>query len=295
MNDTDDGRFTYRAADMLTGSHAPKIKGREPYWRPVAPPICDQVRLPRWAWERHDLAGHHPDDLISMDVNAAFLAACSSAQFAHGALSADHWDGTLNKPGLYLVDVHPWQEAEIVSPLGDQPLTDDRAWVARPTAVLLDWLSLNGYWPQVTVHQAYTSKEACRLSRWTTKIRDDRAAVLARRLAGDPAAEADYQAIKDGYSIAVEMMKGPAEGQPAKGSMRRPDWYLTVHAQHASSTWRKAWNTILAGHGPVAMGHVDEITWTMDDLRELQMRSEPVVRIDPTGVQIGALQVKSEE
>lgn len=291
----------YKAMAMLTTTHPPKVKGREPYWRPKAAPISDAVRLPVWSWDRSELPGAvHPTDIITMDVNAAFLAACSSAPFAHGQLE-NTWPRDLSAPGLYLIDAHPWTNFEIVSPLGQQPLEDDRVWVAQPTVKLLDQLSRDGWWPAVEVHDGWTST-SCRLRRWTDAVQADRAAAITARAAVDPrdaeayaAAQAHYDAIKDGYSIAVQLMRGPAEGAAVKSSVRRPDWYQTVHAQHAASTWRKAWGSVLAGHGPVSMGTVDEVTWTVEDLAELQMRAKPVFRVDDTGLTIGAFKVKPKE
>lgn len=284
----------YRAMAMLTEKYPPKVKGREPFWRPKAAPVSDAVRLPSWSWDRSELPDAvRPGETVTMDVNGAFLAACSSAPFAHGQLG-NEWQRDLSMPGLYLIDAHPWTNHEIVSPLGQQPFEDDRVWVAQPTVKLLDQLSREGYWPAVEVYDAWTST-SCRMRRWTDAVQIDRASALKSRAAGDAYGAELYEAIKDGYSIAVQLMKGPAEGAPVKSSVRRPDWYQTVHAQHAASTWRKAWRSVLAGHGPVSMGTVDEVTWTVEDLAALQLRSEPVFRVDDTGLTIGAFKVKPEE
>lgn len=299
----DDAQPTYKAMDMLTGEHTPTLKGRPPFWRPKAPTVMGEVRLPTWDWERPRFDDRPPvpdDELVSLDINAAFLSACSSGVFAHGALEHTG-DASLLRPGLYLIDAHPWQEAEIVSPLGMQPLDDDRIWVAHPTALLLDKLSRDGFWPGLQIHDAWTSATSCRLRKWTDAVKQDRADVIRARAQTTPGSaarievDARYKAVKDGYSIAVQLMKGPAKGAKAKSEVRRPDWYATVHAQHAASMWRKAWSTVLAGHGPVAMGSVDELTYTADDLRELQFRAEPVLKIDPMGITLGTLSVKEPE
>lgn len=296
MTDTDETAQVYKALHMLTDMFPPTVKGRPPYWRPKAAPISDDVRLPVWSWERPLIGGTcatDPNDTVNLDVNGAYLAACSSAPFAHSALTND-FPRDLSAPGLYLVDVHPWQEGEIVSPLGEQPFTDDRTWVAQPTVKLLDQLSVDGYWPKVVVHDGWTAS-SCRLRRWTDAVQEDRTAALRERAAGVEGAAEKYEAIKDGYSIAVQLMRGPAEGAKTKSSVRRPDWYQTVHAQHAASTWRKAWNAVLTGHGPVAMGSVDEITFTVEDLDLLMALGKPPFRLDATGEQIGALKIKRDE
>lgn len=296
-------RPLYRALSMLTDHYHPTVKGRAPYWRPKAAPCAGDVRLPAWNWTRDDV---DPDaELITLDINAAYLAACSSATFAHGALTkTEGYTSDFSDPGYYLVDVHPWQLADqMPSPLGDQPYDDDRVWVAQPTADLLYRLSEAGYWPELRAHEAWTAQTSCRLRKWTDPIRNDRTAALraraAARLAGDADAyadaDADYQAIKLGYSTAVQMMKGPAEGAKTKSPVYRPDWYATVHAQHAASLWRKAWITVPTGHGPAGIGGVDTITWTDYDLRELQMRSAPLVKIDPTGESLGTLKIREDD
>jgi hypothetical protein len=108
-------------------------------------------------------------------------------------------------------------------------------------------------------------------------------------------AEGDYQAIKLGYSVAVQMLKGPAEGEKVRSPVYRPDWYDTVHAQHAANMWRKAWITTQAGHGPAVMGAIDSAGWTADDLRELQMRPTPLLKVDHTRESLGTLKIKEDE
>jgi hypothetical protein len=282
----------YKALAMLTDTHAPRVRGREPFWRPPVAPCAKDVHLPAWSWERPYNGGAvRPDNTVSMDVNGAYLAACSSAVFAHGALEHTGADD-VRVPGYYLMTRHVWQSMDIVSPLGTGHLTTDRMWVAHPTALLLRQLTAEGYWPDATVHDSYTATDTMRLRRWTDAIQGDRAAALHARAAGVPGAAEQYEAIKDGYSIAVQLMKGPAEGGKVKSKIHRPDWYATVHAQHAASTWRKAWSSVLAGHGPVAMGSVDEVTWTVEDLAEIQFRAKPLFRVDHTGEQIGAFKIK---
>lgn len=295
-------RPLYRALDMLTDTYAPKVKGRPPFWRPRAAPCADQVRVPAWSWTRPDL---DPEaELVTLDVNAAYLAALSSATFAHGALVQDRApDG--RAPGYYLVDVHPWQDPRMPSPLGLQPADGTRVWIAHPTLEVLQALteSEEGYWPEVRIHDAWTSPTSCRLRNWTTVIRNDRAAAVRARTAaagrGDEAAyadaDADYEAIKLGYSQAVQLMRGPQEGEKTKSSVHRPDWYATVHAQHAANMWRRAWNTVHIGHGPAWMGATDSIQWTADDLHAIRVRCAPMLKIDLTRESIGTLKIRDDD
>lgn len=296
----------YRAMHMLTEMYPPKVKGRLPYWRPKAPAVLRDLHVPVFNWERQG-CDCDDDDTVTMDLNGAYLAAASSATFAHGALDVEG-PVPIKAPGVYLITAHGWPNGELPSPLGTQPQGAARVWVAHPTAILLDELSREGYWPEVEVHDAYTAATSCRLRPWTTAVTADRDNALKRRalVAADvvagladhqdvEAAELDYQAIKDGYSIAVQLMRGPAEGAKTKSKVYRPDWYATIHAQHAASMWRKAWRTVLAGWGPVAMGGVDTVTWRTQDLAEIQMRPVPLLRVDPTGHQLGAFKIRPGE
>jgi hypothetical protein len=296
---TTPARPLYRALDMLTNDYAPTIKGREPFWRPRAAPVTDQVRVPAWDWTNPAL---DPDaDLVTLDVNAAYLAALSSATFAHGALIHDDTPHG-QAPGFYLVDVHAWQDHRMPSPLGLQPVDAERVWIAHPTLDVLQALSESeyGYWPDVRIYDAWTSPTSCRLRKWTSEVRDDRReAVRARnaaKLADDhdayAEADADYEAIKLGYSQAVQLMRGPQEGEKTKSSVHRPDWYATIHAQHAANMWRRAWNCVQVGHGPAWMGATDAIRWTADDLRAIHVRCAPMLKMDQTGESIGTLKIR---
>lgn len=290
--------ITYRALAMLEGPCAPKVARREPFWRPRAPKCTTIVHTPSWNWSSISKTAP-PVQLIDLDVSGAFLAAASSATFAHGQLQPTGEDPREGAPGYYLIDAHPWAGGGIPNPLGtwqrDMP---ERLWVAHPTVALLRQLEAEGYWPEVVIHDSYTATVPCRLRKWAEQVRDDRAHALARRAAADHGtlnwdrAQETYQAIKDGYAVAVQMMLGTtADGQPAKARIKRPDWYHTIHAQHAANHWRKAWRCVLAGHHPAAMGAVDEITFTAADLDALCKAD--VLPLDETGVKLGSVKTKA--
>lgn len=297
---------TYRAAQMLTEQWPPKLRGRAPFWRPKAPAEIKGAHVPVFNWMAPDADPGAPT--ATLDINGAFLAAAASAVFAHGAVEY-RGRQPIKAPGLYQITAHGWTESGMPSPLGTQPREDGRIWVAHPTAILLEELSEDGWWPEVEVHDAVTADTSCRLRSWTTAVKADRTSALHRREllrqdvqrgvldpdATDLAdAEADYQAIKDGYAIAVQLMRGPGEGGKVKSKMYRPDWYATIHAQHAASMWRKAWRTYLAGCGPVAMRDVDTVTWRSDHLAAL-LEEPRRIPYDPSGVSLGAFKIKSEE
>lgn len=294
MTDTEESPLTYRALDMLTGECVPKIKGHEPFWRPRRAPVSDLVRLPVWDWWNPMCPADA--DTLTMDVNAAYLAAASSVPFPHGPLE-QRGETSGRAPGLYLTDAHPWTVPDLPTPLGEQPFTSDRVWVAAPTLRLLQELawSEEAPWPEVVVYDSWTAKTSCRLRKWTEAVRNDRRQALDDLEAGVPGAAERYQDIKDGYSAAVQMMPGPAKDAKTKSKVSRPDWYQTIHAQHAASTWRKGWNAWLTGHGPVGLTATDEMTWHRHDLLALMAMPVPVIRFDLTGRQIGAMDLKRGE
>ena len=292
--------LTYRALALLEGDYAPKVQRRDPYWRPRMPKITRSVRTPMWSFESASKTDG-TRQLVDIDRNGSYVAAASSATFAHGALEPT---GPMEigdrpvPPGYYLIDTHSWAGGGIPSPLGTADLPA-RIWAAHPTVGLLRDLSLEGYWPAVEIHDSYTAAVPCRLRKWAERVRDDRAHALECIRGTHPdtperaAAEQTYQAIKDGYSIAVQMMFGKAEGaeQEHKARILRPDWYHTIHAQHAASVWRNAWACVLYGHHPARMGSVDEITFTAEDFDALTLGD--VLKIDQTGGKLGSWKSKA--
>lgn len=297
----------FRALDLLVkGGYAPLVKRREPYWRPATPECYRAVRTPAWSWL-------HPDrppygTRVTLDANAAFLSAISSATFAHGVLDVRGLipePGKAAAPGYYLIERPVWNVRDLVSPLGTADLPE-KVWVAHPTLDLLHDVAYDGHMALPIVHDCHVSASPCRMRKWASHLRDVRAAVIAERDADtfyqddDAAARYDaavarYQAIKDGYAIAVQMFLGKDEQREAKSPVRRPDWYHTVHAQHAASMWRKAYRCWQAGHGPIGMGAVDELQFTYDDYMALGDMERPILRLNQTGESLGTFKIKSME
>ena len=296
MNDTE--APPYRALAMLEHEYAPTVHRRTPYWRPRPPACWRDVHLPAWNWVHPDYDTSLQMDMTVVDAIGAFVAAASSATFAHGELvhrgALADYD---KRPGYYRIDAHGWSDPRIPSPLGSADLPA-KVWVAHPTMELLTQLSEAGYWPAIHIHDAWTADVSCRMREWATRIRNDRAEALrlvaAARACGAERevemAEATYEAIKTGYSMAVQLMRGPAEGGKVKSAVRRPDWHDTIHAQHAASTWRKVWKCVVAGYVPVMMGSVDEVVWDTVDLRSLV--DAGLFPVDESGIQLGAFKVK---
>lgn len=296
----------YRALSMLENEYAPTLNRRSPFWRPKPATPWRDIHTPLWNWIHPAYVGQ-PLSLTHLDVNGAYLAAASSGGFAHGALEHTgplSLDGRI-LPGYYLIEVHAWQYPDIVSPLGSSELSG-RIWVTAPTIELLAQLVRSGFWPDLTILDSWTCPQVCRFRDWVTAINVDRARAISVREAAKAvgsaeeikAAEAHYEAIKTGYAMAVQLMLGPAEGGEIKSAVKRPDWYHTIHAQHAASTWRKVWRTLQAGYAPVMMGAVDEVTYLTCDAQAMADPGRfggPLLKVDETGVQLGAFKIKATQ
>jgi hypothetical protein len=294
----------YQALDLLTdGGYAPLVARREPYWRPRPVKPNRSVHLPAWLWE----SVHKTEagtELVDLDINGAYLAALSSGDYAHGALERQEPnDDRKLRPGYYQITVPPWQVPGICSPLGTVDI-GSTAWIMHPTLKLLQDLSDVGYVPDIEVRDSYTAATSCRFRKWAERMRDDRAAIIDDRAAAPlgsvahAAAEKRYVALKDSYAMAIQMMRGveneDGEQQARKSKVLRPDWYATVHAQHAATMWRKVWNAHQSGYGPAAMGSTDMVTFTADDWAAIQALPRPPFRIDESTKSLGSFKVKPE-
>jgi len=282
-----DSVSTYRALDMLIRTHAPKVTGRVPFWRPVPPPVTPRVLVPVWFWERTPASGEDP--LCVLDANGSYLSAASSVEVAHGQLARSgrrQFDRTL--PGYWLVDAHEWGLGHmVVSPIGtsSRGREDGRIWLTTPTVQLLAHLTDEGFWPGIDVYDSWTSRARCRLRAWAGAVQTDRVHALDQ---GD----ADlYERIKLGYSQAVTMM-----GAEGKSLLHRPDWALTIRAQAAASCWRAAWGAWLTGVPPVAMRRVDELVFPRAAVARwwnAWLAGQPTpVRVDALGRALGTFKVK---
>jgi hypothetical protein len=222
----------FRALDAMIRDYPPMLRCRTPYWRPEAPTVARECRIPAWNWERSGM--EDVTDRVILDANGAFMAPLSGTELAHRELVRTGTEAGTYKPspGYYRIEAHTWEDRRLCSPLGTAPIPPTArrrtplVWVAAPTIDLLHKLSLTGHWPEITVHDSWTGRDddRCRLKDWAAYISQERADALHR---GD---RIRYQAIKDGYSIAIQMMLGPAEGKAAKAEIRRPDWYHAIRA-----------------------------------------------------------------
>lgn len=276
----------FRLLDMLTKEYPPRVNGRVPFWRPPAPKIATEVHEPMWSW-RAARRAEPGTRVVHLDANAAYLSAAATVEVAHDRLTrCPRLTFEASRPGYWLIDVghYRWPLGEqIMSPLGTGHV-GERVWLTTPTVALLDQLHTSGHWRDIVVLDAWLG-HGCRLRSWTEALRDLRRDIMTT---GD--AET-YDRFKVGYSQAVTTMQ-----VSNRSIIHRPDWASSIRAQHAANVWRKAWYARFAGYPLLGAGSVDELSFTEETLERLAqlvaMGSRAPIRIDPTGVALGAFHVK---
>lgn len=294
----------FPALSLMEKEHKPLRYGHDPYWRAPLTPVTHLVYVPVWNWaSAHDLP--EGQTRLTLDVNGAFLGAMGSVEIAHGTLKhAGAWDylpePRLVPPGYYKITTPYWGMSDtIVHPLGDSPAIEGwtSVWLAHPTLILLLELLEEGSIGDFGIIDSFTCPAKTRFTEWTARlkvIRNQRLDALDHaHPAGRPehcecTACARYDAFKEGYSAALSMM---LTGE--KCQTRRPDWAHAVYAQHAASSWRKAWRYTATGRVLLGMGRVDEITIVRQDLPEVLGMAKPPLRVDGSGRRLGAFKPKA--
>lgn len=253
-----------------------------------------------WGSKTAELDVPEGTPLVELDANGAFVAAASSARFAHCALEPtgplDLSSGGI-PPGYMLVDAHPWQLAGVGSPLGNmRPRLDDRGrvWIPHTVYALLrdlvrgaSWTP-GGHWPDATVYNSWTA-DPVPFEKWAAVIRDTRAAA---KLGGDVAMG---ERIKTAYSQAVQMWaappdpKGtPPEKRTKKNKAYRPDWYAALRGQHFANMFRRTYTAaVVLNRPPLRVWETDRILFRDHDLLELLGTPKSPIRLDETGIQLG--------
>lgn len=290
----------YPALRILERQTPPLKYGRPPYWRAPAPAFAEDVYVPTWNWssprEFEDGA-----QVTVLDVVGAYLAALGGVQIAHSQLIHRGAINTLPhprdvQPGYYRINTPYWSfSGTIVHPLGDSSRvqTEDTMWIAAPTLVLLLELEAEGHLGALTILDSYTPDVTTDFRAWAARLGSVRTEYLDRidQCQTEMARRdevARYDAFKQGYSVAFSMM---LTGQGC--ATHRKDWPHTVYAQHAASTWRKAWRFTFTGASIVSMGAVDELAVLSEDIPTALALPKPPFRLDPRGRQLGAFKPKA--
>lgn len=294
--DTTDNPRMFQALRVLEKKAPPLLYGHEPFWRaPITPPSRNAF-IPSWNWTNPQYTGPGLAESVTLDSNGAFLAAAGSVDVAHSQLK--RLDVELDAfglnprsiwPGYYLIDNFRWAfGGTIVSPLGNatQLKVTDRVWVAAPTLVLLLELLAEGVIGDVVITDAWVSERRCNFREWTRRLKVARNGLLDQMAKAETddaiaAAKLRYRAFKEGYGAAFSMMLTGERCQT-----RRPDWAHMVYAQHAATSWRKAWR-FSAGGPLLAMGNTDTLTIFRDDLKKAVVSAKPPLKLDPSGRLLG--------
>lgn len=267
------------------------------YWQPPLP--ADVINT---AWVRPCPAFSRDYDgpVIRLDRNAAYLAATASVEVAHSKLEdtgpVDLSEPGALRPGYYLVDVHPWTETGLPSPLSGRR-AGTRIWVPAPTAGLLAELARQGRWPDAGAAGSWTGAESVRLDSWAHFLAELRRYGLEFHGRGsDP-----YDAWKRAFGMARILMlgaRGPAPMAPREWAMckaRRPDIPHHIEAQHAATMFRAADKALRAAGpelGPVSIGETDALIIPAAAWDAVTGGDEPAIRIDETTLELGSFKVK---
>ncbi len=296
-----------RIADMLekNSAYTPTKHKQPPLW--VAKP-SDELRavmavahLPRMNYGPKDPELDVPEGmpLVEIDTNGAFVAAASSATFAHCELTntgpLDLSSGTI-PAGYMLVDAHQWMLGSPGSPLGsNRPrlTAQGRVWVPHTAYALLrdlvhgaSWTG-GGHWPDATVYDSWTADNV-RFTKWAEAVRDLRAA--AKRAHDKETGER----IKLGYSQTVQMWatkpdpKGVAAADRKKKNFAyRPDWNAAIHGQHFANMFRTAYQAAQMNHAPIKIWDTDRMIFEKHHLLAVLGAPKSPLRLDETQIQIG--------
>jgi hypothetical protein len=303
-----------RFADLLEKNpkYFPTKHHQPPFWdlsrdgamTPELRGVIQVCHIPRINWGPKDPEAEVAEGttLVELDANGAFVAAASSARFAHCRLlntgSLD-FENSAVLPGFMLVDAHPWQLGAPGSPLGaNRPklTAEGRVWVPHTVyAVLRDltygakWGAVAGHWPDCTVYDSWTA-DPVPFTDWAAIVRDTRAAA---KVQGDAAFA---ERVKVAYSQAVQMWNTPPDpkGTPVDKRKKnnkayRPDWYAALLGQHFANMWRRAYQATILGHAPLRVWDTDRMLMTEHDLLSLLRRdAQPIpLRLDETGLGLG--------
>lgn len=294
-----------RLLALLEGECAPALRGRKALLRgwdkPAYQILGGAPVLPSWKWTNPYT---RPEATrITTDVNGAWLAAASCVNVAWGGLvHAGAQTEYRRRPGYYYTQIPEgsWADLRMPHPLGTSRYDAGMVWLPEPVMTLLQDLNRRGDWPDIRIYDAWLPQDTAdgqegpsvRLSTWVSEVQRQRLALIA----GGDETRAQLADFKVAYAQAVEMMHGPLDDQgKPKCYLRRPDWQHAIKAMHAANTWRKAYACALAGHAPAAVGGVDALDFTAEDLIAIQQlttgeRRGPL-RIDQSGRSLGALKI----
>lgn len=272
----------------------------EPYWSARLVRVDELVRVTGTAFWRP-----FEGPVTVLDRSGAGLAAASCVEVAHGQLTeAGERRPFEGLPGYYQVPWFPWAELGTPHPLGGAAREAERVghvWVPHTRVGLLVDLIAQDRYPEIGDLACFVNSVPVRLDRWTRHINQERAKAIDTYGRGP-----EYEAVKEGFSSAVSLMKGATEGTVGKRvwqtNVQRPDWWAAIHDFQAVTMWR--WlddlNQVAAMTGnhalaPVAVQNKDELVIPATMLEIFTTTNRPGGRkplvIDQTGKKLGTFKV----
>jgi hypothetical protein len=288
-----DGPFA--PARQVTGRGG-KPYPRGPYWQPPLP--LDVIET-AWITACPAFSRDYGGPVIELDRNTAYPSASASADIALGQLEQT---GEIDlsppgpvRPGYYLMDVYPWAEPGLPSPLGGAR-PGSQQWLPAPTAALLADLARQGRWPDATAADSWTGEPAVRLASWAHLLAELRRYALEAHGRDSGA----YDAVKVAAGQARGLMKGRLTGGPLdprkwECKARRPDIPQHIEAQNTVTMWRAADKALRAappGLGPVAIKDTDTLIIPAAAWEAVTGGDQPVIRIDAAELALGSFKIK---
>jgi uncharacterized protein DUF927 len=302
--------------DTWGGPFLPARKRAEPKgpakitaWRKTGLPVCVEMAMSgggmieAYGHERQDYTG----PAVAFDRNGAWIGSIGTVLVAHSALEhAGECDipASSTPPGYYLVNVYPWPETDMPSPLSNAEV-GTQLWVPAPIAGLLASLADAGRWPEATALDSWTGPHV-RLDEWGRLIREMRRYALENHGYGSTA----YQTAKDAVSISISLMHGNLDQTSARpirvwdtAKIDRIDWRHQIITHNAAFMWRALDRCRQLADGnpslaPLGIRSKDEL-WmpaaaeTLVTTTAYDGGTKPPIQLDSTGIDLGTWKTKT--
>jgi P4 family phage/plasmid primase-like protien len=281
----------------LAGAFAPRRGGRELYrTATMAPPVeIADVFAGGYRWQRA-----YRGDVTVLDRSGSWISSAASVTVALGELAHTGTVDYAGLPGYYQIQVQPWTEDAMPSPLGAATVGTD-IWVPQPVAGLLADLADAGRWPDVAVLDSHTSDEPVRLSDWTGHINALRThAVETYGRDSD-----EYQVMvkgKLGRTIStITGKRNAGQSREWECAVKRTDIAHAIQSHSAVMMWRWAddCRAVAPEHAPVGLRGTDELCVPSEAVPVITTKKRPggrkPIQLDDSGLTLGTFKVKGIE
>jgi hypothetical protein len=223
-------------------------------------PALDRREGAPWVWERPERPAG--DSVLAVDVNASYLAACSSLRTGLGSFEELEGRAAIHEvlsghplaPGYYLVTATAPEG--LPDPFGAGP-----HWLTAP---LLE-LALSRAMPPLRIERAVIWRRGWRpLEPWYRVIRDLRASLMADP---SPAARLALGQLKLVYGPLLGGRVASTGWDRTGDPMYRPDWRHAVTAQAKANLYRHVWNLPAEWRGQLFAVFGDALYFMLDHAR----------------------------